>query len=260
MTAQRPFDSSLTRVAPVFDRLLQRDRSGRSWIRQLLALPLHGTSRVGDDLELGELRRHGWGKDEESLAPPVTLLRWLVCNIADPRDEGAWGNGPTGDNRRALRAKDERMISEALRELETKPPPQAWYVLEGPSRPDVYLETEQALVVIEGKRTEHGPTTHTTWMPVRHQMLRHIDAAWEKRDGRPVYGFFIVEGDGVGDLPEAWEDHAHATVSQDALDRSLPHRTNTERAAIAAAFLGVTTWQTVCKAFDIDWKTLPDEL
>jgi hypothetical protein len=48
---------------------------------------------------------------------------------------------------------------------------------------------------------EPGPTTHTTWMPVRHKILRHIDAAFEIRVGRSVSSFFVLEGGQDGDIP-----------------------------------------------------------
>lgn len=139
-------------------------------------------------------------------------------------------------------------------------PGRTWCVLEGPSQPDAYLETPELLVVIEGKRTEHGPTTHTSWMPVRHQMLRHIDCAWEIRGDRPVFGFFIVEGDDQGAIPPEWVEFARATVEPDAVAKSLPHRTADERSAIAEAFLGVTTWQIVCETFGIDRGILRDKV
>src|SRR5262249_58118427 len=37
----------------------------------------------------------------------------------------------------------------------------------------------------------------------------------------------------------------------DVLAASLPHRSKLEREAIARAFLGATTWQLVCREFDI---------
>jgi hypothetical protein len=64
------------------------------------------------------------------------------------------------------------------------------------------IETPDALIVIEGKRTESGATIDTTWLTGRHQIWRHIDAAWEIRGRRQVFGFFIVEGeDPDGRLP-----------------------------------------------------------
>jgi hypothetical protein len=69
-----------------------------------------------------------------------------------------------------------------------------WYVFEGPTSVDAYLETDDLIVVVEGMRTERGPTTRTEYMPVRHQMLRNFDAAYDDRGDRELAGFFIVEG------------------------------------------------------------------
>jgi len=115
--------------------------------------------------------------------------------------------------------------------------------------------------VIEGKRTEPFPTLSTKWMPVRHQMLRHLDCAWEIRGKKEVYGFFIVEGDGEADaydVPQRWIEASKDTISDKALKGSLPHRNPDEIEKITKCFLGITTWQAVCGEFGIDWKSLPD--
>jgi hypothetical protein len=142
-------------------------------------------------------------------------------------------------------------------------PDRAWYILEGPSCPDVFLQTSSTIIVIEGKRTETKPTQMTTWMPMRDQLLRHIDCAWEIRDTRRVLGFMIVEGDsGACDVPQRWMDWVEDVVDKsrerDVLNDSLPHRNESERADIAKAVLGVTTWQQLCAEFNIEWSCLPD--
>lgn len=87
-------------------------------------------------------------------------------------------------------------------------------------------------------------------MAGRHQMLRHIDCAWEIRARKKVFGFFIVEGSGDSiEIPREWLTHAEETVSETAIAASLPHRGPDERNAIATTFLGVTTWQRVCDEF-----------
>jgi hypothetical protein len=116
------------------------------------------------------------------------------------------------------------------------------------------------IILIEGKRTESSPTTHTSWMPVRHQMLRNIDAAWDS--GKTVVGFFIIEGRNPSplDVPLDWQAAARATVSSDTLVESLPHREDDAREAIAAAFRGITTWQRVCQELSVPWTNLPHSL
>jgi len=125
-------------------------------------------------------------------------------------------------------------------------------VLEGRSAPDVFLATPEAVIVVEGKRTEAGPTTGTRWLPGRHQMLRHLDAAYEVAGRRAVLGFFLVEGGESGEPPPAWLDAARATLAPETLAASLPHRPEPEREAIARGFLGVATWQELADRCGLD--------
>jgi hypothetical protein len=116
--------------------------------------------------------------------------------------------------------------------------------------------------VIEGKRSEPGPITSTAWMPVRHQMLRQLDAAWEVRQGRRVYGVFIVEAEEGTEsaTPTVWREVVDMTISEEVLRGSLPHRSSDERSEIAGALLGVTTWQAVCEEFQIPSQVLIPEV
>jgi hypothetical protein len=87
-------------------------------------------------------------------------------------------------------------------------------------------------VLVEGKRTEAGPTTSTTWMPTRHPMLRNIDAAWDIAADRDVVGLFAVHGDSGGpSVPDVWKQFARDTLSPDGVDGSLPHRNASDRQA-----------------------------
>lgn len=257
-------DSSRTRVAPVFDALFTRDPTGQSWLPTLLALPERpGTTRPPDPITTRPLTDWAWGKRQRALPPPRSLLRWLVTEVVLPLDAIAKSTGLTREKREALSSRDPATMAEALALLGQRTlPKREWYILEGASKPDVYLVTSDLVVVIEGKRTEAGPTLDTEWMPVRHQMLRHLDAAWEQLNaGQRLVGFFIVEGEGgAADLstPRAWRAAAETTLLPEVLAGSLPHRTPTEQQAIAAAFLGVTTWQRVCATLGLDYAELPD--
>jgi hypothetical protein len=259
-------DSSKTRVVPVFDELLSRHPMDTTWVSSLLDLPktADGGKFAGKIDRRAVLRNWGWGNAEKRLRPCRVLLQWLVCCPREPPDGNIGSSDATRSKRQALLLHDEQVIGEALAFLARKNVPlRAWYVLEGPSQPDVYLETDELIVVIEGKRTESGPTTDTSWMEVRHQILRHLDCAWEVRGEKSVFGFFIVEGKGEADaidVPQGWVEACRQTVSKSALRGSLPHRLPEERREIADAFLGATTWQAVCRKFGIDWATLPDEV
>lgn len=115
--------------------------------------------------------------------------------------------------------------------------------------------TPGAIIVIEGKRTETGTTKATRWMKIRHQILRHIDDAWEIRDKRRVFGFFIVESD-TTEVPEKWINEMRQTISESAVNGSLPHRTIKERAEIRNCFIGATTWKAICQEFNIKLNDL----
>ncbi len=255
-------DSTATRVAPVFDQLLAIDSSGESWLTSLMQLPVHGAEfdAVGS---LGRIKDSAWGDNERGLPPPRSLLRWLAEHAA-PTSPSVLNSSShrTSDLRKRLLDGDQEVLRTALSELDKERIPEsAWYIFEGPSKPDVYIATPEAIVVIEGKRTENYITTKTSWMGERHQMLRHIDCAWDVRGGRRVLGCLIVEGEGgAGGLPvpNKWIEAARLTVADQALELSLPHRSADERRGIANAFLGVTTWQQVCRTFALDWDSLPD--
>ena len=256
-------DSTWTRVVPVFDELLARDRTGQAWLDLLLSMPTLSArpARAGRAVR-GPLRTWAWGAAEKQLMPPAVLLQWLIA-CGRPRPGLPLGSSfVTITKRTSLMQRDPSVIGEALGLLSHAPvPSRAWYVLEGPSQPDVHLETDDAIIVIEGKRTESGPTRTTDWMEPRDQMLRHLDCAHACRGTKMVLGLMIVEGTGGANattVPKVWDDAAAETVSAPILGASLPHRLEAERAAIAESFLGVTTWQAVCATFGIDYSALPD--
>ena len=69
------YDSSATRVAPVFDQLLAKDEGGQAWLNALLALPrLPGALRQAPELKNPRLLSYGWGDSEKKLRAPLSLL------------------------------------------------------------------------------------------------------------------------------------------------------------------------------------------
>jgi hypothetical protein len=248
-------DSSKTRVRPVFDALWT---NGRDWLPQLLALPTGGCEDA--QIKSGDLTLiHGhWEPHEKCLNPPVSLLSWLIRNVDLPASTAS-----DNESRQRLAIGDPETIEHALRLLRTDGASRAWYIFEGPTCPDVYLVARDALVVIEGKRTERSTTIDTTWLNGRHQIWRHLDAAWELRGRRAVYGLLIVESDPAstdGSVPEIWRSAGQACLDPAVLLTSFPHRSAEEVVAISRCYLGVTTWRKVCERFHIDWTALPHEV
>jgi hypothetical protein len=255
-------NSSLTRVVPVFDTLLRRDQSGVSWLATLISL---GSRCTPQNLALAcgsLLPDHPayWGTNEKRLDPPISLLRWLVQNASAPAHERLWGSPGVMKKRRKLVAKDVTTISAALALLEQPLRHRTWYVLEGRSQPDAFLETESVIIVIEGKRMERASTEVTTWMRRRSQMLRHMDAAYEIRGAKGILGLMIVEGEGPTAVHPStyWVSEANRQIDAESLSESLPHRSAEVRQQLASGFLGVTTWQAVCQKFSIAWPPFQD--
>jgi hypothetical protein len=252
-------DSSESRVAPVFQRLYDRDPSGLSWLDGLLDLgnrvPEVGGVLRGQPLVTGHPVR--WGKQEASLPAPLSLLEYLVRHVSPDQVERSTGSAETLARRSALARKDERVIQEALAELQDPSNRQrrSWYVLEGASRPDAMLETNAYVVLVECKRRESGCTTKTTWMPSRSQLLRHMDAALDVYPVKRIYGLLIVEGTESNSLVPSphWLTESTEQIADQLLGASLPHRTEQQRSQLKSGVLGVTTWQAVCRANDIAW-------
>lgn len=251
MTDERkPFDSSRTRVAPIFGAIAQHD----DWIRRLLELPHHGyESRrpVTGDLTMLPGASFWW-PEERGLRPPVSLLSWLIRHFRGPVS----GKGPTADARRRLAEGDATTVEAALLALRMASDDHGWWILEGRTYPDAMIATPDLLLVVEGKRTERARTTQVSWMPQRHQIWRDLDAVWEIRGRREVVGILIVEGEDSGNVPQRWIEAARVAVGQASLEGSFPHRSPVEQQAIAQSFWGVTTWQIVAREFGIDLKTL----
>ena len=252
-------DSSKTRVVPVFDLIAEGQTSGASWLPKLLCLPI-GSSKIviNPDWDL-TIEERGWGEKEKRLDPPVSLLSWLIRNPRMPND-GQLSNDPVkAQKRRELIEGSDVRLHEVLNLLRHNPTKENWHIFEGITQPDVFIQTPDIMIVVEGKRTETETTKKTKWMSGRHQMWRHIDCAWEIKGKREVFGLLIVEGDPASDkVPTFWMNEARIIASREALTSSLPHRGQQETESIHQCFLGVTTWQKICKEFGIEWGLLPD--
>lgn len=101
------YDSSKTRVAPVFNALARQGAA--DWPRRLLLLA-EGRPAFIRDLNFA-FQRGFWGEHELGLEPPRSLLRWLVLNVRRRGGESA--------ERELLFERDPETIDRALNELDT---------------------------------------------------------------------------------------------------------------------------------------------
>lgn len=255
-------------VAEVFAQLQKQDVTGARWLPALLGLFEFGHPESQGFSGNSDIQECCYGDQEKKLAAPRSLLAWLLEHAEPEWIETTLArrtslSHTTRTKRAQLAQRNPETLLEAQELLSqaniSKP---AWFILEGSSQPDLFLVTPELILVLEGKRTEAGPTQSTDYMRLRPQMLRHLDVVWEIREGRTVLGGLIVDGkepDPTG-VPELWQRVAHETLSQDTLDAALPHRSKEDKQALAKGFLGVMTWQKLCLALDLNVDFLPDSV
>lgn len=256
------YNSSLTRVAPIFDRLFAVCPDGEAWLPALLRLGdrASGVSDLPSQPRLVSGHGPRWGKSEMALPAPRGLLEYLVQNITLEQVAKSGDTGNVRKWREALARRDAGAITQALQEIRAGHTlRRVWYLLEGDSRPDATLEMERHVLLVEGKRTERSCTSTTKWMSRRSQLLRHMDAASEYFCGKRILGLLLVEGAGGSDAikPSAhWVAESRAQDGSEMLSSSLPHRSPSERSALAAGMLGVATWQGLCAQNGIPWPPI----
>jgi hypothetical protein len=272
--ARGRWNSSLTRIRPVFAPLLARKPS-EPWLRALLEVcPNIGRLPPAVSAAPGELRpelAHRRPYDDTILGPieleaafehpvPPTerFLRYLLTHpdkLCWPRVKGERRTysdatmrrrGALFDGPEETRA---RVIDEALGELDrlgvtharTKP----WWSFEGYTEVDCFLETERLVLFIEGKRKE-ALSESTSWFPGRNQLVRNLEAIGEVAQGRAC-GVLLVTQESVAELDD------------EVYERSLPHLLPPERDDVRQRYLGQTTWEKICEAVGVPVASLPDE-
>jgi hypothetical protein len=113
--------------------------------------------------------------------PPQRFLTWLLNNphslvwpVSSKGEPVKFGQS-TQSLRERLISGDEIARSEALRSIHNGVSARrAWWAFEGWTSVDCWLETDQLVVFIEGKRTE-PISAATSWFPVRNQVVVCLD-------------------------------------------------------------------------------------
>jgi hypothetical protein len=269
------WNSSVTRVWPVFLQLLDRDSTGKSWLKDLLELAgkqnvLAASMSQLDCTIAADLRgERPFTRYEPAVrlprcleydAPaPERFLRWLIqhpegVDRSKLSSEAPDSPSETHSNRSKLWARDEEAIESALSHLALVGSRDArgkgaWWAFEGPTSVDCFLETLDFVLTIEGKRTE--PLSEgTEWVKLRNQLARNLEVAQGMASGRRYGVLLIVENE--KDFVVA--DHR---ALSDRLKPDLPHYDDAERDFLARHFLGRVTWQGVCEATRVAFEKLP---
>lgn len=141
---------------------------------------------------------------------------------------------------------DEDACKEAKEGLEAGK--KGWYVFEGRLYPDLFIESETHILVIEGKRTEASTTKNVKYLSHRSQMARHIENAIGYCEGKKkVIAFYIVEEDC------GYEDDCKPEGFRKDFEKETVRKSEESRKMLADSFYGYTTWQAVSKSLDINF-------
>lgn len=261
------FNSSVTRVWPVFDCMFQQDSTGMAWLPSLLKLgsragrvrqQIHSNpgpllpelARI--DLALPGPVKKAIGPErstrierirnayEAEIPPSSAFLRWML----EHPHQLTWPKGRKGidlvfsrstqRSRKHFLDGDPQTRDEALAQLSRLGAigsRRKWWAFEGFTSVDCRLETESLLLLIEGKRTE--PISNSTnWFPGRNQVIRNLEVAQALAGDQKNFAVLLCAETPV-ELPD------------DAWRRSLPHFSPIEIQDLKSHYLGCTTWSTI---------------
>jgi len=242
------FDSSKTRVQPVFKQLERRDPTGASWIEPLCRLGSRASSALPERApwagKLSEPPKFEYGCDA-----PEEFLRWLIEH-ADQLDRKRLVRGETETHKKRAALLDGCHATrvEALARLDKegggKSGPGQWQVFEGTTMVDCALFCEHATLFVEGKRIEPHLTGRVEWYAKRHQVVRNLDCLRVRQRPARRYVLTVVE-QGTPLEGEA----AQLDSSAPLFSESLPHLNADEVEGLRQHYLGYTTWQRIAETF-----------
>lgn len=233
------FDSSLYRVRPLMEQI-EKDENAFAALLSLVKIAPLGAPY--------DYQYDGANCKEKQLKPTKKHLLALIDHMAE-KDHGkavACGKdrGELFYGEKSVR-EAARLRARALLEAQYDTLSSAcrrWYVFEGFTHPDIFIEGENYVIVGEGKWTEPHITTTTAHLcaagEYRNQMVRHIQGALQHAN-KKVYAFYIVDENCTykGALTKA------AFGAQ--LEQETIRLDDDEKKQIADAYCGFTTWQDI---------------
>lgn len=234
-------NSSLTRVKPLGKAIM----NNHMLVNKLLSLVMFRSSVELGDFDNSNVFYSG-GQGEKALNPSPSHLAAIIEKIINDEIFRSYirNKDKSTKNNKILR---DKLFDLELDTIEmAKSGFKVWNRFETASHPDLFIENDKFIIVIEGKRTERDITRSTTYLPCRCQMVRHIENALEYCKGpKKIIGFYIIE-DGCG-----YEDHCTKAFFSKELDRETIKKDDKLKKAIVNSFYGYTTWQEVSKKLKI---------
>lgn len=244
-------NSSLTRVKPLFDFI----NSDIDKLNRFLELFEKTNKRVKQNF-LIEIR---YGQNEKKIPPPKSILIWMLQNLNTLNKVKNYGvkniDSETYKKRSELFSGNIKLIDEAINAIKTKTkiPDKGWYIFEGNTFPDIFIETSDSIFIGEAKRTENDITTKTIWLNQRDQLVRHIDSLLDQP--KPIYSFYILEKEEY--LKGTYIKRMELYSKKYYFKENLKHRDDKTIERAFNSFIGFIFWENIADCFEI---TFPDKI
>ena len=257
-------NSSETRVAPLGKFLLENHDK----INDLLSLIGCGDVDFGDfcddDVWFSEKVNGKTLRSEKSLPPPLYHLEGIIHAVCSQEEVRAFFMHSVKEamRRGTLKEKSGNMrldfaaglISEqdAVQAVHEK---KRWATMEAASHPDLFIENEDFILLVEGKLTEPSTTKEVLYVAGRSQMVRHIQNTIAYLEGKgedkKIIAFYI--------LPENFKSISglkqKQAIEKEMEDETIPISASV-RKKIAAAYYGCTTWEAVSDRLGIEFSPI----
>ncbi len=245
--AMGKYNSSERRIKPLMNAIEDNPQNFEKFLSVI------GLSGLGTPKEYCYADNQS-GKKEKALKPTKNHLLGLIEYLFDKKADNYH---VSGKNRVDLLNGEEEAKKSAISEIEKnyeELPGKAWYIFEGHTYPDLYIEGDDYIIVCEGKWTESHITTETTYLKAdngeyRNQMVRHIQGALNQNKNKKIYAFYIVD-ENCGYLDQLTKEAFEKQVDKETI--SLGYN---EKNDVISSYCGYTTWQELAKVIDVKFLT-----
>lgn len=236
-------DSSKTRVVPLM-RFLGEDVNRINDFLSMFSFK-NKSVRISDRILKVCYGNKSDGEPGEMAVPPVKpLLIWYaehpeeMDRSENRQDKYGHPSAATIRNREEFFNGNPEKKKEAvdnLKNMDRYPSRLPWYIFEGKTYPDIYIETESFIFIGEAKRTEPHLTGTVKWYKKRDQLIRHVDSIIDS--DKTVHSFFILEHKDYENLEKHGSDTGY-------YEESLPHRKAypDQIRKVMDTYIGCITW------------------
>jgi uncharacterized protein YciI len=193
------------------------------------------------------------GKDSAKLEK---LLRMVECDnipsMPNIRVDSIFEAAFSDEDKKEKQLKPLPQHLDAMKELNRqgkllKTPP-GTSKLEGNTHPDIFVETDKYIIVVEAKWTEATSTTKTTYLKNRDQLIRHIEGAINYAPQKEVLAFYIVDEDDFLNNNQNNRTKLSLNGFISTLQSEPVQKPNLSK-KIKSAYKGYTTWQKIEESF-----------